>query len=102
MAGLSLLDALGLLGCAAYVAAHYLVQVLHWPPVARTPVLLNILGPALMLVSLAGAFNLASFLSQCFWLALTLLGCWRRRQAGLRAQPPPSHASSRTMTGDPQ
>lgn len=80
MPGLSLLDLLGLLGCAAYVVAHYLVQVLRWPPAARTPVLLNVVGPALMLISLAGAFNLASFLSQCFWLVLTLVGCWRRRR----------------------
>lgn len=88
MLGLSLLDVLGLLGCAAYVAAHCLVQVLHWPPSGRAVVLLNVAGPALMLVSLAGAFNLASFLSQCFWLVLTLAGCWRRRQGRLRA---PAH-----------
>ena len=77
---LSLLDLIGLVGVVAYVAAHFLVQVLHHSPADRPAVVLNVVGPACMLVSLAGSFNLASFLSQCFWLGLTLVGWWRRRR----------------------
>lgn len=80
MISLGVLDLIGLIGVVAYVAAHFLVQVLHHPPGGRSAVVLNIVGPACMLVSLAGAFNLASFLSQCFWLVLTLAGWWRRRR----------------------
>jgi hypothetical protein len=43
-------------------------------------VVLNIVGPACMLASLTESFNLASFLSQFFWLGLTLVGWWRRRR----------------------
>jgi hypothetical protein len=58
------------------------VQVLHKPPTGAFAVRLNLLGPACILISLMGAFNLASFLTQCFWLGLTLIGWWRNKQAG--------------------
>jgi hypothetical protein len=80
MSSLGILDLIGLVGVVAYVAAHFLVQVMRRSPAGRTTVVLNIVGPACMLVSLAGSFNLASFLSQCFWLGLTLAGWWRRRR----------------------
>jgi hypothetical protein len=79
MTYLSLTDATGLVGVAAYVAAHFAVQVLHASPTGRLAIALNVIGPACILVSLTGAFNLASFLTQVFWLALTLAGWWRRR-----------------------
>lgn len=82
MASLGLTDATGLVGVAAYVAAHFAVQVLHKSPTGRLAVALNVVGPACILISLTGAFNLASFLTQCFWLVLTLLGWWRNRRAG--------------------
>ncbi|WP_439669327.1 Permease [Cupriavidus necator] len=83
MASLGLTDATGLVGVAAYVAAHFAVQVLHKSPTGRLAVVLNVIGPSCILISLTGAFNLASFLTQCFWLGLTLLGWWRRnRRAG--------------------
>ena len=77
---MSFLDIIGLVGVAAYVAAHFSVQVLRQPPIGRLVVLLNIVGPACILVSLTHAFNLASFLTQCFWLGLTLVGWWRQRR----------------------
>jgi hypothetical protein len=72
------LDGIGLVGVAAYVVAYFLVQVLHQPPGGRLPIVLNVVGPVCLLVSLTASFNLASFLSQCFWLGLTLVGWWRR------------------------
>lgn len=82
MASLGFTDAVGLIGVAAYVSAHFGVQVLHKPPTGAFAVRLNLLGPICILISLMGAFNLASFLTQFFWLALTLMGWWRTKQAG--------------------
>jgi hypothetical protein len=78
---MSFLDFIGLIGVAAYVAAHFSVQVLHQPPAGRLVVALNIVGPACILVSLMHDFNLASFLTQWFWLGLTVVGWWRNRRA---------------------
>jgi hypothetical protein len=80
MTSLSLTDATGLVGVVAYVAAHFAVQVLHASPTGRLAVALNVIGPVCILVSLTGAFNLPSFLTQVFWLGLTLVGWWRRRR----------------------
>ena len=80
MTSLSLTDATGLVGVAAYVAAHFAVQVLHASPTGRLAIALNVIGPVCILVSLTGAFNLPSFLTQVFWLGLTLVGWWRRRR----------------------
>ncbi|WER48012.1 hypothetical protein CupriaWKF_24710 [Cupriavidus sp. WKF15] len=88
MASLGLTDATGLVGVAAYVAAHFAVQVLHKSPTGRLAVALNVIGPVCILVSLTDAFNLASFLTQCFWLGLTLLGWWRNRRKSRRAATP--------------
>ncbi|CAJ0820324.1 hypothetical protein LMG19087_04060 [Ralstonia wenshanensis] len=82
MASLGFTDVVGLVGVAAYVSAHFGVQVLHKPPTGAFAVRLNLLGPICILISLMGAFNLASFLTQFFWLALTLMGWWRNKQAG--------------------
>ena len=80
MTSLSLTDATGLVGVAAYVAAHFAVQVLHASPTGRLAIALNVIGPVCILISLTGAFNLPSFLTQVFWLGLTLVGWWRRRR----------------------
>jgi hypothetical protein len=93
MSSLGLLDLIGLVGVVAYVAAHFSVQVLHHPPAARLVVWLNVIGPACILVSLIGAFNLASFLTQCFWLGLTLVGWWRNRRGRHRQDEPERPAS---------
>lgn len=85
MASLGLTDATGLVGVAAYVAAHFAVTVLHKSPAGRLAVALNVIGPVCILVSLIGAFNLPSFLTQCFWLGLTVLGWWRNRRRKQRA-----------------
>ena len=45
-------DATGLVGVAAYVAAHFAVQLLHASPTGRLAVALNVIGPACILVSL--------------------------------------------------
>ncbi|WP_439889942.1 CBU_0592 family membrane protein [Ralstonia sp. 25C] len=90
MASLGFTDVVGLVGVAAYVSAHFGVQVLHKSPTGAFAVRLNLLGPACILISLMGSFNLASFLTQFFWLALTLMGWWRNKQAGRPVAEPAS------------
>jgi hypothetical protein len=80
MSNFGLFDVVGIAGVVVYVAAYFCVQMLNHSPTGRLAVALNVIGPLCLLVSLAGAFNLASFLSQCFWLALTLIGWWRNRR----------------------
>ncbi|MDZ5456201.1 CBU_0592 family membrane protein [Azohydromonas lata] len=93
MISLGLLDLVGLVGVVAYVAAHFCVQLLHRPPASHMVVVLNVVGPTCILISLAGSFNLASFLTQCFWLGLTLLGWWRYRRGQRRQADGESSAS---------
>lgn len=90
MASLGFTDVVGLVGVAAYVVAHFGVQVLHKSPTGAFTVRLNLIGPICLLISLMGSFNLASFLSQFFWLVLTLMGWWRSKQAGRPVAQPPS------------
>lgn len=81
MISLSLTDATGLVGVVAYIGAHFAVQVLHKSPTSNLVIALNVIGPVCILISLTGAFNLASFLTQVFWLMLTVAGWWRKRTA---------------------
>lgn len=99
MNSLSLTDATGLVGVAAYIGAHFAVQVLHKSPTGNLVVALNVIGPACILVSLTGAFNLASFLTQVFWLVLTVAGWWRKRMARavVNSKPPVNPAGRRAM-----
>lgn len=80
MISLDLTDIIGLAGVVAYIAAYFIVQVLHQPPSGKKAVTLNIIGPVCILISLVDAFNMASFLTQCFWLGLTVIGWWRNRK----------------------
>lgn len=95
MISVNLTDAIGLVGVAVYVIAHFAVQVLHKSATGRLAVTLNVIGPICILVSLYGAFNLPSFLSQVFWLVLTLAGWWRRRHGRLLTQGKGETASKR-------
>ncbi|MBM1170664.1 CBU_0592 family membrane protein [Microvirga arabica] len=72
-------DLVGLAGVAAYLSAYGLLQLgtlkLEDPRYA----FLNGLGALLILYSLAFDFNLASFVTQTAWLALTIIGFIRSR-----------------------
>ncbi|RXZ43879.1 CBU_0592 family membrane protein [Crenobacter cavernae] len=77
-------DLIGLIGVIAYLAAYFGVQLMGWSPEGPRYIALNVLGPACILVSLSHSFNLASFVTQCTWLLVTLIGgvrLWRRQQA---------------------
>ncbi|KZE28886.1 hypothetical protein EV683_11369 [Crenobacter luteus] len=82
-------DLIGLIGVIAYLAAYFGVQLMGWSPQSPRYFALNLAGPACILVSLLHSFNLASFVTQCTWLVLTLFGgwrAWRRRQAAALAE----------------
>ena len=76
---MSVPDLVGLVGVAAYLSAYGLLQLgtlkLEDPRYA----FLNGLGALLILYSLAFDFNLASFVTQTAWLALTVIGFIRSR-----------------------
>lgn len=79
-------DVSGLFGVAAYIGAYFSVQVGRLKPESTAYSVLNLIGPMLVLVSLTDAFNLASFVAQSFWVAITLLGLFTRYRARARAR----------------
>lgn len=78
-------DVAGLCGVAAYIGAYFSVQIGRLKPESTAYSMLNLIGPLLVLVSLTDTFNLASFIAQSFWVAITLLGLFTRYRAGARA-----------------
>jgi len=74
-------DVSGLCGVAAYIGAYLGVQLGRMKPESTCYSALNLIGPLLVLVSLTDAFNLASFVAQSFWVAITLFGLLRRYRA---------------------
>lgn len=85
-------DVSGLCGVAAYIGAYFSVQVGRLKPESAVYSALNLIGPLLVLVSLTDAFNLASFIAQSFWIAITLLGLFRRYRACANGRRPGSTA----------
>ena len=73
----SLPDAVGLVGVVLILLAHAGVQSGRLPAEDWRFSAVNGLGAALILVSLAFAFNLASFVIEIAWLAISLWGLWR-------------------------
>lgn len=75
----SIYDVIGLCGVLAYIGAYFGIQVLRMKPSSTAYGALNVAGPVLILVSLSQAFNLASFVTQAFWLVITLAGMLRTK-----------------------
>ena len=70
-------DLLGLLGSFVVIAAYFAsqrgwVEASDW----RFP-LANLLGALLILISLAFAWNLAAFVIEIFWIAISIYGLAR-------------------------
>ena len=72
-------DVIGLCGVLAYIGAYFGIQILRMQPNSTAYGALNVAGPILILVSLSHAFNLASFVTQTFWLLITLGGMVRKK-----------------------
>jgi len=79
-----ILNAAGLLGVAIILLAYFLFQT---EKVAKDDIkylLLNLIGSFLMMISLLGFFNLASFILQLSWIAITIHSIYKkvRKNAG--------------------
>jgi hypothetical protein len=75
------LTACGMFGAGCYVAAYF-ATLQGWlaPGGWRFPAI-NLLGAALVLVSLIDAWNLPSAVLECFWGAISLYGLVRSLRA---------------------
>ena len=73
-------DALGLLGVTLILLAFFLLQAHRLHGHALSYQLMNAFGALLVLVSLLYAFNLAAFLMELAWLAVSIYGIARGRK----------------------
>jgi hypothetical protein len=71
-------DLAGSAGVILIVGAYLMLQLEHVGSTELSYLLANTLGAALILVSLFVEFNLSAFLMELFWLAISLLGLFRR------------------------
>ena len=73
--------AFGVLGTGCYIAVYF-AALRGWLAVTdwRFPAI-NLLGAALVLVSLIDAWNLPSVLLECFWGAISMYGLIRNLRA---------------------
>lgn len=81
-------DIIGLLGAGMIILAYFLNQsrVLRSEDI-RYP-LINLIGALLITYSLFFTFNLASFVIEMFWIAISLMGIYKamRERARTRAK----------------
>lgn len=67
-----LADILGLIGVGCVIAAYFLLTVGKVQSSQPIYSWLNLVGALLIVVSLLWAWNLAAFILQCIWAALSL------------------------------
>ena len=70
-------DAIGMLGTLLVLVAYYLLQLEYTDPRGIAYNMINLLGAALLLVSLYFNFNLASVVMEVFWIGASLIGLWK-------------------------
>lgn len=78
-------DAIGLAGVVAIIAAYFLLQTDRVRYDDYSYLVLNGAGAALILVSLVHAFNLAAFVMEAIWVAISIYGAikrWQRERSG--------------------
>lgn len=85
MSGLSLPDAIGMLGALLIVAAYFLLQTGRLAARSVAFSLVNGLGAAGILFSLVFDFNLAAFVIEFFWLVISGYGFVRALKVDERA-----------------
>ena len=75
-------DVIGITGVACVLAAFFLLQIEKVRGDSLLYLLLNLTGACLLIVSLMVTFNLASFIIEICWLAISLFGlgklAWRK------------------------
>ena len=76
-------DVLGVAGVLMVLCAYFLLVAERVRESGPAYIGANILGSALILVSLSHRFNLAATVMQAAWIAITLIGVlFRKRPAG--------------------
>jgi multidrug transporter EmrE-like cation transporter len=70
-------DAVGVLGTALILLAFFLLQMERMRSQDLRYSILNGLGAALILFSLAFSFNLSAFIIEVFWVLISLIGILR-------------------------
>ncbi|HEY6132207.1 MAG TPA: hypothetical protein VIV27_09315 [Halioglobus sp.] len=81
---MSIIDGIGMLGTLMVVLAYCLLQLERTDPKSLSYNMINLVGAALLLLSLCFNFNLASFVIEVFWIGASLIGLgkyWRRHSA---------------------
>jgi predicted membrane protein len=77
-------DAIGILGVTIILIVYYLLQVERMKSDELIYSVTNLIGALLIVVSLMYTFNLASFVIEVFWIAISILGIvryYRKRAA---------------------
>lgn len=72
-----IVDAIGVLGVGIVVVTYMLLQLEKVNPKGFLFSFLNAFGSLLILYSLTYNWNLASFLIEFFWIAISLYGIWK-------------------------
>lgn len=81
---MSVLDIGGVVGVGLVLLAYAGAQITNLDPKRAVALWLNLIGSALILLSMTHAFNLSAFLMEASWAALSLFGLVRllaRRRA---------------------
>ena len=71
---MNIYDLFGAIGAIAILAAFAGVQTNRLNPHRPTALLLNLVGASLVMVSLIGYWNLATFLLEVAWIGVSLYG----------------------------
>ncbi|MDD3516926.1 MAG: permease [Chromatiales bacterium] len=74
-------DFIGNIGVAMVIAAYFLLQLGRWRAHDLSYLVCNLTGAALVLFSLAYAFNLSAAIIQLFWIGISLFGIARALRA---------------------
>lgn len=74
---MTLLDLGGVVGVAMVLVAYAGAQLDKLPPRGFPALMLNLIGSALILLSMTEAFNLAAFLMEAAWAGLAVFGLVR-------------------------
>lgn len=69
-----LFNTIGIIGMVAILLAYFMQQIGKWRSDAPPYLLTNIGGAGGLLISLLWSWNLASFLLECAWLTISMLG----------------------------
>jgi len=84
-------DGIGSAGVALIIVAYAAVQLRRMKPEYLSYSVMNLVGAALILVSLRYNFNMASVIIEIFWIMISLWGIvlWFRHRSMQRQTPTP-------------